>query len=98
MNSFIVEILPWIISITTLYMLWLVGNRNAGGWKVGIGLQFLWLLYIIVGEVWGLLPLNAGMWYITVRNYYKWTHSENNVSENNEVLNNGVKTRQSKGE
>ena len=65
--------LPWVISCMTIASVWLVGNKERRGWAIGIACQFLWLIFILSTQEWGLMPLNVAMWYVNIRNYTKWT-------------------------
>lgn len=60
------------MSTLTIYMTFLQGNKNAFGWVVGLFNQFLWLTFAIYTETWGLLPLNAALWILYIRNLRKW--------------------------
>lgn len=78
MELVLVKYLPWLISITTIYMIFLVGNKDIKGWIVSFFCQFLWAAFIIASSSWGLIPLNIAMWYLTARNYILWRKEQNN--------------------
>lgn len=64
--------LPWLMSAITIWMTLLAGNRHPSAWLVGLGNQFLWLVWIVAMGAWGLLPLNAALWIVYGRNHLKW--------------------------
>ena len=73
MRSFLVDVMPWVLSCVTIYMMIEAGNKRARGWAIGIGVQCLWPVWTIASESWGFLPLNAAMLIICVRNLVLWT-------------------------
>lgn len=72
MAEFLIKFLPWILSANTLYVMFLAGNKRKGAWLLGLLGQALWLLWIVLAEAWGLLPMNIGLWVIYFRNHIKW--------------------------
>ncbi len=64
--------LPWLMSALTIYMTFLQGEKRISGWIVGLCNQFLWLAFAFGTQTWGLLPLNAALWYLYTRNLLKW--------------------------
>ncbi len=72
---FINNILPWIISVVTIYMTFLQGNKHKNAWLVGIGSQVLWVVWIVGSQTWGYIPLNIAMWIMYIRNHFKWRMS-----------------------
>lgn len=64
--------LPWLLSALTLISLYLAGDRNPMGWLVGLINQALWLVWILLTQTWGLLPMNLTLWLVFTRNYFKW--------------------------
>lgn len=74
--------LPWLLSAITIWMTLLAGNLHRRAWLVGLGNQFLWLIWIIATGTWGLIPLNVALWIVYGRNHLKWdrTLPANNVS------------------
>lgn len=64
--------LPWVISSITIYMTLLAGNKNRNAWLFGLLNQALWLTWIVATASWGLLPMNAALWVIYLRNHLKW--------------------------
>jgi len=75
MRQYIVEYLPWLLSVVTLYMTFLQGEKKAAGWLVGLANQVLWLAWIAASTSWGLLPLNIGLSVLFIRNWMKWRQS-----------------------
>lgn len=72
MHTFLV-ILPYVISVVTVYSMWLAGNKDFAAWPIAIVNQALWLFWIVLSGTWGLLPMNIALWIIFYRNYRKWT-------------------------
>jgi hypothetical protein len=72
MNDFARNYLPWLMSAMTIYMTFLQGEKRLAAWVVGLLNQFLWLAFALATYTWGLLPLNAALWYLYIRNFLKW--------------------------
>lgn len=70
----IVKYLPWLLSAITIWMTLLAGNMHRKAWLVGLLNQALWLVWIIMSETWGLIPLNIALWVVYARNHFKWRH------------------------
>ena len=64
--------LPWLLSALSIWMTLLAGNKHPRTWLVGLVNQVLWLVWILVTENWGLLPLNGVLWVVYARNHLKW--------------------------
>lgn len=65
--------IPWIISASTIVAVIIQGNMHPKAWLITIANQSLWLLWIVLSQEWGFLPLNAAMWVVAIRNHIKWT-------------------------
>ena len=65
-------ILPWVISATTLWTLWLTGNKYKYVWVVIFLNQFLWLYSVYLTKQVGLLPLILVVLIVSVRNHFIW--------------------------
>lgn len=72
MKHFIITYLPYLLSAITIYSMLLAGNKRKGAWVVGLVNQFLWLIWIVLTQSWGLLPMNIALWIVYGRNYIKW--------------------------
>ncbi len=72
MREAIVVYLPWLLSAITIWMSLLAGNMHRNAWLVGLGNQFLWLIWIVVAGAWGFIPLNVALWIVYGRNHWKW--------------------------
>ena len=68
----LIKVLPWILSLNTIVMNIMVGNKHRRSWALGLVGQVLWLVWIILVEAWGLIPLNLALWVIYIRNHIKW--------------------------
>ena len=71
----ITDYLPWLLSVITIYMTILAGNKSRHAWLFGLGNQALWLVWIFSAGAWGLLPMNAALWIVYARNHLKWTEA-----------------------
>lgn len=67
------EYLPWLLSAITIWMTLLAGNKHPQAWAVGLCNQALWLVWIVASETWGMLPMNASLWFMYARNHFKWS-------------------------
>lgn len=66
------QLVPLALSCITVWTTWQAGNRNYLAWLVGLLNQGLWLVFIVVFDAWGLLPLNVFMTITYARNLAKW--------------------------
>lgn len=64
--------LPWLLSVITIYMTLMAGNKVRWAWLIGLVNQALWLLWIVSMGAWGLLPMNIALWVVYTRNHLKW--------------------------
>lgn len=64
--------LSWVLSAITITVMWLAGNKSVWAWRLSLLNQGLWLWYIIGTQSWGLLPMNAAMWFVSARNLFRW--------------------------
>lgn len=67
--------LPWLLSLITIYTMFLAGDRRSYTWAVGLVNQALWLVWIIASEAWGLVPMNLALWVVYARNHWKWRNA-----------------------
>lgn len=72
MSKFLISFLPWVLSANTLYVMFLAGNKRKGAWLLALVGQVFWLVWILLTESWGLLPMNVGLWIVYGRNHLKW--------------------------
>ena len=72
MTDTFVSIAPWFMSAITIWMTVLAGNKHPSAWLIGLFNQALWLAWIVASQNWGLLPMNAALWVVYARNYWKW--------------------------
>ena len=66
------QALPLATSLMTLLAMWLVGNKRAAGWVVGLANQILWVAFIVAFNAWGLLPLTVALTFLYTRNLICW--------------------------
>ena len=64
--------LSWVLSITSGFMLWKMGDKSIWGPRIGIVNQVLWIIYAIWLRQWGLLPGVLVYTGIHVRNLLEW--------------------------
>ena len=67
--------MPWMLSVITIYMTVLAGNKTRWAWALGLCNQALWLVWICASQSWGLLPMNLALWAVYGRNHLKWMSS-----------------------
>lgn len=75
MKEIIIIYIPWALSILTVGMMYLAGNKNKWAWILGLANQSLWLTWIITVQAWGLLILTFALIFMYTRNLIKW-HKE----------------------
>ena len=73
MASYFTTVAPWILSATTVWTLFLAGNKSRNTWLVGLFSQCLWLAWILASQTWGMLPGNIALWIVYARNHFKWS-------------------------
>lgn len=64
--------LPWLLSVITIWMTVMAGNKQPSAWLVGLLAQALWLVWIVASASWGLVPMNLALWAVYARNHMKW--------------------------
>jgi hypothetical protein len=68
----------WLLSATSVLMLWMMGNKSTWGPIVGIANQFLWTYYVIfVIHQYGLMIGVIAYLVIHIRNLILWKRSLN---------------------
>lgn len=72
MKQIITTYLPYILSVITIYTMFLAGDKKKKAWLVGLVNQILWFTWIIVSGTWGLIPMTIAMCVVYTRNYLKW--------------------------
>lgn len=70
----VVQVLPWVLSVGTLIIHWLAGNKWKYTYLLGLGNQAIWFLWVFMSENYGFLPLNIFLSLIYIRNHIRWTH------------------------
>lgn len=73
------------VSSMNIATMWMAGNKHKDTWLFAIGTQLSWLVLIVWQHLWGILPFNLFMWYISIRNHIKWRreHKENERNRSN---------------
>ena len=64
--------LTWILSGTSIVILWLMGNKSMWGPLLGLANQILWIIYVTATDQWGLLPGVLIYTVIHIRNIIRW--------------------------
>jgi len=72
LHAWLVSTLPWLLSVITIWMTVLAGNKHPSAWLIGLVNQFLWLVWIVLAGAYGLLPMNLALWMVYGRNHLKW--------------------------
>jgi nicotinamide riboside transporter PnuC len=60
------------ISLLSMLMLWLMGNRSIWGPVVGLVNQIVWIIFTIQAKQWGLLPGVIAFTVVHIRNLWLW--------------------------
>lgn len=76
MDKIVINYLPYVMSIFTIYIFLLAGNKNKNTWLIALFSQVLWLIWILNVKIWGLLPGHIALWVVFCRNYLKWRNTE----------------------
>jgi hypothetical protein len=74
MQELVTLYLPWLLSVITIWITLMAGNKHPKAWFVGIISQGLWLIWILASESWGLLPMNIALWIVYTRNHLRWSN------------------------
>lgn len=61
-----------LVSLVTIFGMWLIARKDWRGWLVGICNQVLWLVLIIQTRAWGLLLLTGTLLYIYTKALISW--------------------------
>jgi len=75
MKYAIITYLPWFLSLITIWLNILVGEKKQNAWLIGLLGQALWTVWIIVSETHSFIPLNIMLWLVYVRNHYLWNRT-----------------------
>lgn len=83
-TTFVMTYLPWVLSVSTLFQVFLTGNKHRHTWTVGLMNQLLWSIWILSSQTWGMVPMNVGLWIVFYRNHLLWK-TEVSVKSQNEM-------------
>lgn len=64
--------LQLVISLVTIWMTLMAGNKHPKAWLIGLANQALWITLIVWIQAWGLVPLCVAMCVVYYRNHTKW--------------------------
>jgi hypothetical protein len=73
MRQHVINYLPWLLSLITIWTTVWAGNKHPSAWAVGLVGQGLWLAWIVTAQAWGFLPMNIALWIVYARNHWLWT-------------------------
>lgn len=73
MKEIIIIYVPYLLSVLTLSMMYLAGNKNPLAWKLGLANQVLWITWIYLTQSWGLMVLTVCLIFMYIRNLLKWS-------------------------
>lgn len=76
MKLIIINYLPYLLSVLTIYSLLLAGNNCKSAWIVGIIGQLLWFVWIYMTKAWGLALGAIVLLCVYIRNYIKWSKNK----------------------
>lgn len=72
MKSFLIQFLPWFMSIFSIAALWLAGNKWKHAWKFYFVNEIIWFTWIVISATWGFMPLCLFTMYVAIRNNKLW--------------------------
>jgi hypothetical protein len=52
----------------------MAGRRHPATWTVAIGVQCLWILWVLLARAWGLLPATLVLLWVFAVNRRRWRH------------------------
>ena len=69
------ELIPWMCSITSIAMIWWMGNKSIKGPILGLISQVFWFAYVFLywKEAQGLLPCTIAFTIVHIRNTILWS-------------------------
>jgi hypothetical protein len=70
------EYWSWLLTIISVYGLWIVGSKKSLGWLVNLGSQVLWVLYAIDTKQYGFIVGAIAYGSVYLRNYLTWKKTE----------------------
>lgn len=70
----LLQVMPWVMSVTTLATNWLAGNKWLHTYKIGMANQAIWFAWVFMSHNYGFLPLNLFLTFIYYRNDRRWAH------------------------
>ena len=73
MNTELVTLLTWLLSIMSVAMLWLMGNKSRWGPILGLVNQAAWIIYEVITHQWGLMAGTLCYTVVHIRNIIKWS-------------------------
>ena len=76
LKSFIIDWLPLLISVITIYSVWQAGNKTKWTWALSGFNQVLWFTWIVTSKNWNFLFMNVALTVIYIRNHRKWNQSQ----------------------
>lgn len=68
--------IPFVLSVNTFALTWLVGRRSTTGWVLGVVGQVLWFIFVFMYQAWGLLFMAVGLTILYVWNLRKWLREQ----------------------
>lgn len=71
-RHYIVQYLPWIMSVLSCVTLYLAGSKKSYAWAVMLGSQVLWFIWIPLSGSWGLMPGAIAYTAVALRNHVRW--------------------------
>src|SRR5580765_7166044 len=77
--------LSLLLSATTLTVMWLAGNKNPWAWRIGLFSQALWAWFAVETKAYGLLPMNAALVVVYVRNLIRWQRASGQHADERRV-------------
>lgn len=79
MIDFFITYMPWLISAGVIFNNVHIGNRGRNAWLYAIALQSAWVLWSVLSHNWGFIPASIVMFFVNLRNHFKWTREAANA-------------------
>lgn len=74
-------VMPFGLSAISAWQMYLTGKLHRQSWLVGMFNQSLWLVYIVISQTWGFIPMNVLFWIVMYKNHQKWKHLNLGIEE-----------------
>ena len=74
-------VMPFGLSAISAWQMYLTGKLHRMSWVLGMFNQALWLVYIVISQTWGFVPMNILFWIVMFNNHQKWKRLNLEIGE-----------------